>query len=174
MRFGFAAIALCAALAPLPASAGWMSYVGRNIATGERTGLIARATNPDERPTLFVACDSGPLTAAFDTDVAQPAGMELADLPQALSIAADDGAYDVFPVTAELHDDDNGSQIRLRFSAAAAADLAQYLLRAKTSIQLRYGLGDEPLAHFSTSADSAAITLGAVLRECPGTAGNTK
>ena len=174
MRLGFVAIALCAALAPLPASAGWMGYVGRNIATGERTGQIARATNPDERPSLSIACDSGTLTATFDTGVAQPAGIDLADLPQALSIAADDGEYDAFPVTAELHEDDKGSQIRLRFSADEVAGLAQYVLSAQTSIQVRYGLGDEALAHFSTSTDSAAITLGGVLSECSGAAGKTK
>ena len=174
MRLPLAAIVMLAALAPLPAFAGWMSYVGRNIATGERTGPIARGTNLDERPALSVACTNGVLTATFDSGVAQPAGIALADLPQVLSIAADDGEYDAFPVTPELHDDDKGPQIRLSFSTAEAAGLVQYVLGAEVSIQVSYRIGDEEVVHFSTSTDSAAITLGGVLRECPGTAGKTK
>ncbi len=151
-----------------PAQA-WMTFVSRDVATGERIGLGANAYNENEDPTpiLSIVCTTDGVTAMFDTGFVVPADAVLDELPTALLVAADGGAFDPFPVTLQPHDRGDGDEMRLVLDAGEAMGLAEYVLGAEVTIQVGYRMGDKEVVS-SFSNDSAAISIGAVLGECEG------
>lgn len=156
---------LLAGVAPAQA---WMTFVARDVATGERLGLGARVVNENEGPALAIVCTSTGLTATFDTGIAVTADTRLAEMGMPLSVGADGGAYDPFPNSAETFDDGDGLAIRLRLSSQDAMGLAEYVLNATSSIQVSYRVGADELVYASFANDSAPISIGAVLGECEG------
>jgi hypothetical protein len=149
-----------------PAQA-WMTFVSRDVATGERIGIGAYATNEgqDQTPRLSIICTPDGLAAMFDTGLDMPAARD--DLPTALLVAADDGPFDPFPAVVTPYVLGESSQMRLQLDASEAMGLAEYVLGAQATIQVGYRKGDEEVV-FSLSNDSAPISIGAVLGECEG------
>ena len=151
-----------------PAQA-WMTFVSRDVATGERIGIGAYASNEnqDSTPRLSIVCTPDGLAATFDTGLVFPGNAVPDQLPTALLVAADGGVFDPFPVTLQPYDRGDGDEMRLLLDAGEAMGLAEYALGAEATIQVGYRLGDEEVV-FSLSNDSAPISLGAVLGECQG------
>lgn len=157
---------LVAGVAPAQA---WMTFVSRDVATGERIGMGANAFNEqdDPIPILSIVCTPDGLAAMFDTGFVVPPDAVLDELPTALLVGADGGAFDPFPATLQPHDRGEGDEMRLLLDASEAMGLAEYVLGAKATIQVGYRLGDKDVVS-SFSNDSAAISIGAVLGECEG------
>ena len=151
-----------------PAQA-WMTFVSRDVATGERIGIGAYATNEgqDQTPRLSIICTPDGLAATFDTGLEMPVAAAGDDLPTALLVAADDGPFDPFPAVVTPHVLGESAQMRLQLDAGEAMGLAEYVLGAQATIRVGYRKGDEEVV-FSLSNDSAPISIGAVLGECEG------
>ena len=164
-RIALAAILVLAGAMPARA---WMTYVARDVATGDRLGMGARVANEGEDPALAILCTPDGLSAHFVTGVPLAPDMSLADLSVPLSVGADGGAHDPFPVTAEAFDDGSGPKIRLLLQHGEAMGLVEYVLGAAETIEVSYKVGDDELVKSSFSTDSAAISIGAVLGECEG------
>jgi hypothetical protein len=151
----------------MPARA-WMTFVSRDVATGERIGMGANVFNESEDQVLSIVCTPEGLAAMFDTGEAV-----LDELPTALLVGADGGEYDPFAVTLEPYNRGERIEMRLMLDPAEAMGLAQYVLSAVDTIQVGYRMGEENLVS-SFSNDSATISIGAVLSECEGRGGKAK
>ena len=173
MRGGLACLVLLAALAPAPAMADWMTFVGRNIDTGERLGLGARVFNEEEDPMLAISCTPDGLTATFDTGFVVPQHQVIDKLPTALLVGADGGPFDPFPISLESFTRGERTEMRLRLDATEAKGLAEYVLGADQTIRVAYRLDGEDVA-IDFSNGSAAPTIGAVIDECQGQQAKSK
>lgn len=151
----------------LPAQA-WMTFVGRNVDTGERIGLGASVSNEDEAAQLAFLCTPQGLTATFMTGIPVTPDMRPAEMTTPLALAADDGPYEPFVVTAGAFDRGDGPELRLDFSHSEAMGLAEYVLNAANDIVLSYHVDGEEAVRARYDNDSAAISIGAVLGECEG------
>ena len=167
MRAGL--LALIASLmlgGALPAQAAWMTFVSRDVTTGERLGRGANVYNEDEDTRLAIVCMPDGLTATFATGIKLTSDMGLKMFRGQLSIAADDEAFDAFPVTPESFTSGDTQELRLRFDRDEALGLAEYILGATDSITVTFRNGQEVLAYAEYDNDSAAISIGSVLGEC--------
>ncbi|MEO8685213.1 MAG: hypothetical protein ABI414_10285 [Devosia sp.] len=168
-----AIVAMLVPLLPVPAMAQWMTFVGRNVDTGERLGLGARVVTEGEDPRLAILCTPDGLTATYDTGFAVPPEQEASDLPSALLVGADGAAFDPFPAQLESFNRGERTEMRLRLETREAMALAEYVLGATETIQLGYRLGDDNVMR-SFSNDSAPVTVAAVLTECQGRTAKSK
>jgi len=173
MRFGRLALIAGLLLAGVIPAQAWMTFVSRDVATGERIGMGANVFNENEDQVLSIVCTPEGLAAMFDTGLVVPGEAVLDQLPTTLLVGADGGAYDPFPVTLEPYNRGERIEMRLVLDPAEVAGLAQYVLAAVDTIEVSYRMGEEDLMS-SFSNDSAAISIGAVLRECEGRGGKPK
>lgn len=174
MRAGPAALAIGLLLAAvLPAQAAWMTFVLRDVGSGERIGMGARIYNEDAVPVLSIVCRPGGLGAMYDTGIAMPEDAVVDALPQALLLGADGGAFDPFPATLEPFTRGERTEMRLVLQPGEVQGLVEYVLAATGSIQVGYRM-DEADVITSFDNDSATLTIGAVLGECEGRGGKVK
>lgn len=145
-----------------------MTFVSRDVTTGARLGRGANVFNEGEDTKLAIVCTPEGLTATFDTGIKLTSDMAPEMFPGGLSIAADDGEFDAFPVTPESFTSGDTQALRLRFSRDEAMGLAEYVLGGSDSIIVSYRDGEEVLAYAEFGGDSAAISIGSVLGECEG------
>jgi hypothetical protein len=150
----------------IPAQA-WMTFVSRDVSTGERIGMGANVFNENQDQVLSIVCTPQGLGAMFDTGLAVPGEAVPGELPTALLVAADGVAHDPFAVTLEPYNRGERIEMRLVLDPAEVAGLAQYVLGAVDTIEVRYRMGGQDLVT-SFSNNSATISIGAVLHECEG------
>ena len=151
----------------LPAHA-WMTFVARDVATGERLGRGAIQSNDDEDEQLAIICTPDGVTATFVPGLMLTSDMALKDFRGTLLVAADGGPYEPFVVTPERFARSDAAELRLRLGKVEAMELAELVLEAQSALAVSFQVRGEELVHVDYDNDSAPITIGSVLGECEG------
>lgn len=166
----FAAVALT--LSPA-VHADWMTSVGRNTQTGERTSFSARLTGEDES-TMAIVCRSGSLSVTYDTKLEM--GWDLAELDamsSKLLVSADGGAVVAFPAHSASVTIGEVQEVQLVLDAEEALQLAHALMGATNGSGVSFSLNDTEMNGATYSGGVAAEPIGWVLDEC-GVGGKSK
>jgi len=152
-------------LAPTGAFA-WMSSVGRNLETGERTSYSARLDGEDGA-TLAVICRTTDLSATYDTRLQE--GWDVAEFnamnPQLL-VKTGSGTT-ALPALGQIIVVGENNEFQLLLGPAEASQLAALVTDAPDGVDVSFSLNDTEMngAHYLGGAPDAD-PIGWVLEEC--------
>lgn len=160
------AFVVLAVLSPATAFAQWMSSVGRNTQTGERTSFSVRFTGEDDS-TLAIVCRSGTLSATYDTTLKMAWDLdELDAMNPRLLVASDGAAVMAYPAQSESITVGEDQEVQLLLDAAGARQLAEQLMNAYTGSHVSFSLNDTEMNGATYEGGAEAEPIQWALDEC--------